>query len=275
MRHAPPLFGFGLIEAIPDADIANNVFEEVRVAPQLAGRLSSHVDPLTLQPRIGRFGWKNQFATLPNFTIEALNTEMGISTFANSLERSGLGRGQFPKCVQKFLPSVPNDKGSVTAQLAYFQALLAPPPRGAITEQVKRGEKLFDRLQCAVCHRPTMYTAPIVYLIDPDSPAPKYNHIEVEALENKPVHAYSDFLVHQMGIELADGIPQAGSLGGEWRTTPLWGLRFKKFYLHDGRTQDLTKAIMLHGGQASKVRDNFARLPKREKEDLLAFLKSL
>ncbi|HEY9870453.1 MAG TPA: di-heme oxidoredictase family protein [Candidatus Obscuribacterales bacterium] len=275
LRHAGPVFGFGLIEAIPDGSIANNIFEQLRVAPELAGRAVRHVDPLTDRSRIGRFGWKDQMSTLPDFTIEALNTEMGISTFANRTERSATGRSVFPLCVRRLLPEGPNDKGDITAKLAYFQALLAPPPRGEVTEKVKRGENLFKKLQCAVCHVPVMYTAPIVYLIDPDSPAPKYNHIEVEALESKPVRAYSDFLLHNMGVELADGVPQLGAKGGEWRTTPLWGLRFKKFYLHDGRTRDLTQAIMLHGGQASKVRDNFARLPEKEKEDLLAFLKSL
>lgn len=275
LRHAGPLFGFGLIEAIPDPAIVDNVFKQTNVAPKLAGRAVTHTDPLTDQPRIGRFGWKCQFANLLDFTIEALNTEMGISTFANQTEKSAVGRMYFPECVRRFLPQVPNDAGQVTAQLAYFQALLAPPPRGPLTEQVKRGEKLFDKLKCAICHVAEMYTAPIVYLIDPDSPAPQYNNIEVEALENKPVQAYSDFLLHQMGPELADGIPQEGARGGEWRTTPLWGLRFKRFYLHDGRTTDLTRAILLHGGQAEEVKQNFKNLAQKDKDDLLAFLRSL
>jgi len=134
---------------------------------------------------------------------------------------------------------------------------------------------VFEKARCAFCHRPEMRTAPTVYLVDPDSPAPKYDHIEVAALENRPVRAYSDFLLHNMGSELADGLPQAGATGGEWRTTPLWGLRLKKFYLHDGRTTDLAAAIGFHGGQAEPARRAFEQLSPGDREDLLAFLRSL
>lgn len=275
MRHAPPVFGFGLIEAIPDQDIVENVFKELRENPGLAGRALSQIDPLTYQPRISRFGWKNQNSTLLTFTQEALNVEMGITTFFQKNEKSATGLSDFPRCIYKYLPPEPNDIGSNMAKLAYFQALLAPPTRGPITEQVKRGEKVFEQLQCAVCHRPEMSTAPTVYVVDPDSPAPQLRYLEVPALESKPVRAYSDFLVHQMGPGLADGLPQGGAKGGEWRTTPLWNLRNKKFLLHDGRTTDITEAILAHGGQATPVVMNYKSLPEPEKEDLLAFLKSL
>lgn len=275
LRHAPPVFGFGLIEAIPDPDIVQNVFKELKTNPELAGRALSQIDPLTYRPRISRFGWKNQNSTLLTFTQEALNVEMGITTFFQENEKSASGISNFPKCIYKYLPSEPNDKGHVMAQLAYHQALLAPPDRGPITEEVKRGEKVFEQLQCAVCHVPEMSTAPIVYVVDPDSPGPELKHMEIQALESKPVKAYSDFLVHQMGGKLADGLPQGGAMGGEWRTTPLWGLRFKKFLLHDGRTTDINEAILAHGGQAERVVKTYETLPEKEKADLLAFLKSL
>jgi CxxC motif-containing protein (DUF1111 family) len=275
MRHAPPLFGFGLIEAIPDPDIVDNVFKELKENPQLAGRALSQVDPLTYQPRVSRFGWKNQNSTLMTFTQEALNTEMGVTTFFQKNEKSAQGISQFPRCIYKFLPPEPNDIGKNMAKMTYFQALLAPPGRGPITAQVQRGEKVFSKLDCAVCHRPEMSTSPVVYVVDPDSPAPQFRYIEVPALESKPVRAYSDFLVHQMGPGLADGLPQGGAKGGEWRTTPLWGLRLKKFLLHDGRTSDISEAILAHGGQATMVAQNFKDLPESDKADLLAFLKSL
>lgn len=276
MRHAGPVFGFGLIEAIPDPAILENVMKQTTTHPKLAGRAITHIDPLTEGFRVGRFGWKNQQPNLINFTIEALNIEMGITSYLFNVGKAPAGSvGYLQPCIYKFLPPDPNDKGRLIAQLAYHQALLAPPTRGPVTEQVKRGEKLFQKLDCAVCHVPTMYTSPLVYVVDPDSPVPKFNYMEIEALENKPVHAYSDFLLHKMGLELADGVPQVGANGSEWRTTPLWGLRFKRFYLHDGRTSDLSKAVLAHGGQAQGPRDAFAKLPDSEKEDLLAFLKSL
>jgi CxxC motif-containing protein (DUF1111 family) len=120
-----------------------------------------------------------------------------------------------------------------------------------------------------------MYTSPTVYVVDPDSPVPELRYMEVKALENQEVPAYSDFLLHDMGVGLADGLPQAGAKGGQWRTTPLWGLRLKRFYLHDGRTTKLNEAITAHGGQAQEVTANYAKLPQSDKDDLLAFLKSL
>lgn len=275
LRHAPPLFGFGLIEAIPDSEILNNIFKEVQINPRLAGRAISHVDPLTNGVRVGRFGWKNQNPTLAMFTAEALNVEMGITTYMQDFLKSSSGISKVPPCLVKYLPPEPNDRGTITSQLSYCQALLAPPGRGAITDQVRRGDAIFQKLECAVCHTAEMSSAPTVYVVDPDSPAPKLHYMEITALESKPVRAYSDFLLHKMGLGLADGLPQQGASGGEWRTTPLWGLRFKKFFLHDGRTQDLSEAILAHGGQAQEVTDKFKRLPENEKQDLLAFLKSL
>lgn len=275
LRHAPPLFGFGLIEAIPDAEIVGNIFKQAAINPKLKGRAATHIDPLTYQPRIGRFGWKNQNPNLMTFTTEALNVEMGITTFTQEVEKSATGIQRFPKCIVRFLPPEPNDPGSVTAKLTYFQALLAPPPRGRVDEAARRGEAVFNRLQCSVCHIPEMSTAPVVWVVDPDSPAPDFNYLEVQALENKPVRAYSDFLLHDMGEKLADGLPQAGARGGQWRTTPLWGLRLKKFLLHDGRTSDISQAILEHGGQASDVVAAYRRLPDADRDDLLSFLRSL
>src|SRR5207249_3489699 len=150
-----------------------------------------------------------------------------------------------------------------------------PPPRGPITPEVTRGQQVFEKLQCAVCHMPEMHTMPQVFVVDPDSPAPKAQFIEVKGLENQPVRLYSDLLLHFMGPELADGIPPDGAGGGEWRTTPLWGLHLKKFFLHDGRTSSLQEAVLAHGGQGSEARDTYKKLPESEQQDLLSFLKSL
>lgn len=275
LRHSGPLFGLGLIDAIPESDIAQNVFRESEMNPNMVGRLTPHFDPLTERIHVGKFGWKNQNPNIIIFTNEALRTEMGITTYIQPSEKFGKAEDNYPVCIRKLLPGQPNDQGTNLIKLTYFQSLLAPPPRGQITEQVKRGEKVFDRLQCSVCHTPVMYTAPIIYVVDPNSPAPRLNYLEIRALENKPVKAYSDFLVHQMGVGLADGVPQAGAKGGEWRTTPLWGLRLKKFFLHDGRTRDLAVAILSHGGQAQEAVDKYRQLPTTEREDILAFLHSL
>lgn len=275
LRHSPPLFGMGLIDAIPDRDIVANAFQQLKEHPTMAGRPLSHIDPLTYRSRIGRFGWKAQGPNMLIFAMEAMSGELGLTTFFQENERSATGISQFPPSIYKFLPGEPNDTGKVLTALTYHISLLAPPPRGPITAQVQRGEKVFDKANCSVCHIPQMHTAEQVYVVDPESPVPKLNYIEVQALERRAVPAYSDFLLHNMGVNLADGIPQAGSLGGEWRTTPLWGLRNKKFLLHDGRTTDLQQAILAHGGQAQLSVDAYQKLSPQDKEDLLSFLKSL
>lgn len=275
-RHSPPLFGDGLIDQIPDGQIANQAIQETMTNPALAGRPISAVDRYFESARAARFGWKNQHVNMINFTTGALNIEMGITTFANHTENSLVPLGDNPTCIRDLNKAgSPNDKGKVLLSLTYFQSLLAPAPRGPITEEVKKGEKIFEKLDCAFCHRPTWKTASKVLLPDPDSPVPIINYLEIPQMENVDIHPYSDFLVHDMGVELADGIPQEGVKGGEWRTVPLWGLRFKKFLLHDGRTRDIHEAILMHGGQAADSSKRYSELTPEDKSALTAFLKSL
>lgn len=274
-RHSPPLFGDGLIDNIPDSEIISNAVKQSIEHPDLAGRPISQVDRYTELARVGRFGWKNQMVNLLNFTTAAMNIELGVTTYLNQTENSPKSMGMIPIRILKKLPPSPNDKGKVLVGLTFFQSMLAPPPRGEITPEVQEGEALFKKLDCAVCHIPQMHTAPEGIVVSPDSPLPALEYLKVKALSNKPVNAYSDFLLHRMGKDLADGIPQEGAVGGEWRTTPLWGLRFKKFYLHDGRTTDLEETIVLHGGQSAPSTEQYKKLSREDKASLLAFLRSL
>lgn len=275
VRHTGPVFGLGLIDAIPDAAITQRMFQEADMNQNLAGRLAVQSDPFVERLRIGRFGYKAQFPTIMLFNIEAMRTEVGITSYAMPFEKYGDVEKQYPPALRQLLPGQPNDNGSNLVRLTYFQALLAPPPRKPFGEEAKRGEKIFDKLECSVCHAPVMYTAPKVYVPDPRSPAPELRWMEVKALENQPVRAYSDFLLHQMGNGLADGLPQNGAKGGEWRTAPLWWLSAKKFYLHNGQAKTLDAAIRAHGGQAEPVKQSYVNLSGKEKSELMAFLKSL
>lgn len=275
-RHTPPIFGDGLIDAIPDGAIAGEAIKQLNIDPALAGRSISAVDRYTESSRAARFGWKDQHVNLFNFTTGAMNIELGLTTYLMNTENSREPLGDNPRCLEKVdKPTFPNDKGKSLLSLVWYQTLLAEPPRGAITEQVKTGEAIFKKLDCAFCHRETWHTAKEVIIGDPDSPLPLIKPVRMKALEDKDFHPYSDFLVHRMGPGLADGLPQEGAKGGEWRTTPLWGLRFKKFYIHDGRTRDLHEAIMWHGGQAEGSKKKYAALSDADQKDLHAFLKSL
>lgn len=275
LRHAGPLLGFGLIDAIDERAIMANMFKQAKDAPDLVGRTNTSVDPLTLRTKIGRFGWKDQNPDLLLFTAEALNTEMGVTTYIQNSMRSSTGISEFPKCIMHYLPREPNDTGRKLILLSDFQALLAPPAARVLSQEQKQGKDLFEKLRCAVCHTPELSTQAVVKIPDPDSPLPRLNYIEIKALEDRPVKLYSDLLLHNMGEKLADGIVQNTARGGEWRTTPLWGIKYKKFYLHNGRAKTIEDAILAHGGQAEAVTHEFTRLPEKDKKALLDFVSSL
>ncbi len=275
LRHAGPVFGFGLLDAVPDKEIIRNMFYEYEKNPKLSGRSLGEFDGTVERTRTGRFGWKSQQPNLMLFNAEALVNEHDITTYIQPIEKMISHQLQFPLCLKKYLPAEPNDEGPILNKLTYFESLLAPPQRGPITPAVQRGEQVFNKLECAVCHTPVLYTPSVVYVPDPRSLPLKLQYLEVKALENQSAHLYSDLLVHQMGTELADGVPMNGARGGEWRTTPLWGLRLKKFLLHDGRARTIEEAIEWHGGQSLPVTEKYRSLPPADKADLLAFLKSL
>lgn len=274
-RYAGPLLGGGLIDAIDDRTIATNMFRQAKEAPDLVGRTNPVTDPLTLATRVGRFGWKCQSPSLLLFTAQELNNQMGVTTLVAPAVRGRSAEAEFPRCLWPSLPAEPNDVGNKLVCLSAFQAFLAPPSRRPLTAEAKRGETLFTRLRCSVCHTPVLYTAPIVEIADPDSPFPNLQYMEVKALENQPVRLYSDLLLHDMGPELADGIAQGSARGGEWRTTPLWGLQNKKFLLHNGSARSIHEAIQAHGGQAEPVKREYLRLSAAERQALLKFVGSL
>jgi CxxC motif-containing protein (DUF1111 family) len=251
-RKTTPLFGAGLIEAIPDDSLR-----------QLAGRQPSAIkgkvhgvkEVFSPQRRAGRFGHKAQAATLLQFSGDAYLNEMGITSPNFRLENCPNGDCSLLRCDPV---ADPEDDGSGVEAFADFMRLLAPPPRGAITPEVEAGEQVFSRIGCAGCHVPTWTTG--------SSP--------VAALNGVTFHPYSDFLLHDMS-RLGDGIEQGQASGTEMRTMPLWGLRERKTFLHDGRTRSLTEAIGAHAGQGQAARDQFEALSGPEVQQLLEFLQSL
>ncbi len=263
LRQPQPLFGMGLVEAIPAQTILHNVgrFRHLGIRGKANKANFSG-------PRLGRFGWKAGVPSLLDFSGEAYLVEMGITNAIAPHEahelRSERGFREAARCdTRPELEAASNENNSVGAEaivnFTNFMRFLAPLPRGGITPAVERGERIFERVGCGSCHIPEMRTG--------KNP--------IAALSEKPVRAFSDFLLHDMGDRLADGIEQGLATGREFRTAPLWGLRFRPFFLHDGRTMDLHEAILLHGGEAEKVIEAFRDLPDRVKEDILTFLRSL
>jgi CxxC motif-containing protein (DUF1111 family) len=141
---------------------------------------------------------------------------------------------------------------------ADFMRLLGPPPTVLAPGSAIAGQGIFRQLNCDVCHRPTMTTRA--------SP--------VAALAHQVVPPYSDLLLHDMGA-LADGIEQGAAGVREMKTAPLWGLRVRPRFLHDGRALTIEDAILAHSGEATPARNRFGNLDDVSRQQLIAFLKTL
>jgi CxxC motif-containing protein (DUF1111 family) len=277
LRIPTPLFGAGLIEAIDDEIILANLASDAWVKAQLG--IAGHPNLSANTGTITRFGWKAQNPSLLVFAGEAYSVEIGISNEAFPVERDSN-----PTCQYAPIPNdttvVDGSEGLPSTQtvsdlerFAFFMKFLAPPipsstaPGGSAS--IARGRQTFTNVGCALCHTPTLQT-------------PRSN--TVPALSGISVSLFSDLALHKMGAGLADGINQGAAAGDEFRTAPLWGLGQRIFFLHDGRSSDLSDAIGQHasGGssvyapsEANQVIRRFHALPDSSKQDLLNFLRSL
>lgn len=270
-RLPPPVFGAGLIEAIPDATILALEDPEDADGDGISGRAHRVTPPewvpsselLPGRGGVGRLTRKARAGTVFEQVVDAYLNDIGITTdflpgetwnAAASVPTSAFDRVADPE-----LPA------EVVQQVAFYVRTLAPPAPGASTPSRERGRALFGEVGCAACHTPRLMTGP---------------H-PVAALANQPVHLYSDLLLHDMGDALADGVADGEATGREWRTAPLWGLRVMRdfldgdgFLLHDGRARTVAEAIGLHGGEAQAARDAFLALPEADRAALLDFVES-
>jgi CxxC motif-containing protein (DUF1111 family) len=269
LRISTNTLGAGFIEAIP-----NNLLLAIRNAQPAAIRgtaLEVAVLEANNAPRIGRFGWKSQHASLESFAADAYLNEMGITTPILPEENTSLGR--FVGFGTRFDPVPdPEDDGIDVVAFANFMRATKAPPRGTITSQVRAGDVLFNQVGCAGCHTPTMRTA---------APGTRINGGALrvrDAVGNKIFHPYSDFLLHDIGT--GDGIPvlpgaEFASTASQIRTAPLWALRTRNRLMHDGLSFTKHEAIARHAGQATAVRSAYDALSQAQKDQVLAFLDSL
>ena len=260
-RIPTPVFGAGLVEAIPDATIQGLEDPNDRDGDGVSGRAAVIDDIATRTRRVGRFGWKAQQATLLAFAGDAYVNEMGIT---NDLFPSEVGAGLSPQQLADCdtVPDPEDQRDPATGlrgidQFENFMKVLAPPQRGQAGDNVRRGEQIFVSVGCAGCHVPALATGPNT----------------VPALDRKAVPAFSDFLLHDIGT--GDGIAQAAAEPNEFRTAPLWGLRFRKQLMHDGRALSVGQAIRMHGVEARTTRDHYDAMGEADRRALLDFLGSL
>lgn len=261
-RRVPiPLFGAGLVEAIPDETIIALEDPQDSDGDGVSGRAARVTDRATGELRVGRFGWKAQVATLFEFGADAYRNEMGITNdlFPEELTFR-LSDEQLRECDPIPDPEDVPEPGTGLRGIDNFESFmkfLAPVPRGSLTVEVQRGQDVFESVGCATCHVPTLTTGP--------SPNPLF--------DRRPVPLFSDLLLHDIGT--GDGIRQAAGAPEEIRTPALWGLRFRRPLLHDGSASTIADAIGAHEGEARQTLERLAGLPSSSLADLLAFLQSL
>jgi len=261
LRLTTPLYGAGLIEAIPDSAIVANAARPK--PPGIGGRVAWITDISTGQLRVGRFGWKNQHATLLGFSADALNNEIGVTN--RLFPKAAAPDGNETLLAQFVSLSAPiEDQPSVVTGLSEIDRLtnymryLAPPVPAPSTPVSVAGRAVFDAIGCAACHTPTLNTGPN----------------SITALANQNVNLYSDLLLHDMGSS-ADGIAQGVAGTKEMRTSPLWGIRVRQLFMHDGRATTLQQAILGHAGEGTSSTQAYTRLSAIQQSQLIAFLGTL
>ncbi len=263
-RAALPVIGLGLLEAVPASVLRQWADEQAGDGDAVTGEVNEVWNRAQQEMQVGRFGWKALAPTLREQTAAAYHLDMGVTAPSRTTES---GAGQPPHEEADSLDNEPEVTAqTVTESTFYVQSLGVPARRNTDDPQVRRGEKIFEDIGCATCHRPTATSGQL------DG---------VPSVSNQRFAPYTDLLLHDMGPALADGRPAFEASGREWRTPPLWGLGLRRLVqghntlLHDGRARTIREAVLWHGGEAKDAKTRFARLSTKERDALVQFLKSL
>ena len=269
LRATTNVLGDGFVEAIDSNTllaIANN--QPGQSGGQIAGQfIQVPVSEAPGQVRGGRFGWKNQQASLLSFAADAYVNEQGVTSRLQPNETTTL-------CDTVADPEDHPDAAGLADidHFARFMRATQTPPRDttlAATSDAQTGASLFNAIGCNICHVTSITTAPAGTVINGGAftvPA---------ALGSKIIHPYSDFLLHDVGT--GDGIVQNGgqSTANKMRTVPLWGGRTRDRLMHDLLSFTRNDSILRHGGEATFVINNYRSLSTTQKNQLITFLQSL
>jgi len=287
-RAATNVLGLGFVEAISNTTLQN--IPNTQPTGMKGQIITVPVAEAPGQFRIGRFGWKNQHASLLSFASDAYLNEQGITNQFNLLETipGGTGIGGRALCddVADNAPCAGNPSvncgedpdGDIHIFAQFMRASKAPSrdTRLAATNDAQVGASLFHSVGCDICHIPTLTTAAPGTLINGGAFAVP------AALGNKIIHPYSDFLLHNVGT--GDGIVQTNIAGTNTldqstrlkvRTAPLWGVRTRNELMHDLENYTRNDAILRHAGEANGVINAYRGLSTTQKNQLITFLNSL
>ncbi len=270
-RIAPQMIGLGLLEAIAEVDLLRKADPLDNDNDGISGKINRVWSPKHKQLMAGRFGWKAGNAGVDEQSQGAFAGDMGLST---PLHPAGYGEctdkqdhcrkapdGNSPQFDHLEVPQQVTD-----LVVFYSRNLAVPPRRNPTSPDVLAGKQLFTNSGCAACHTPSYKTA---------------YHDEMPEQSNQIIWPYTDLLLHDMGEGLADNRPEGLADGQEWKTPPLWGVGLTpkvnghSFYLHDGRARNLLEAILWHGGEAQKSKENVLAMNRKERDQLIAFVESL
>lgn len=265
VRVAPAVFGLGLIEAVPaDAIIA---YADPGDANRdgISGRVNWVTAPGDTTARVGRFGWKARVARLVDQSVDAAIEDIGLTSSVHPQQNctaaevscANIGSGDEVELSAPLL----------TALVGYLQSLGVPARASTQAPQRRAdGFRLFKQLKCDGCHRPMLITG---------------DEHPVALLRNQTIFPYSDFLLHDMGADMAGAANDGDAAASEWRTQPLWGLSLLEtvnghiLLLHDGRARSVSEAILWHGGEGTAAREAFRRASSEERLVLSEFVMSL
>lgn len=269
LRMATNTLGGGFVEAIN----SNTLVALANAQPfQSGGAIAGQVIQVPVlesgSTRVGRFGWKNQHASLLSFSADAYLNEIGITSRLAPAENTSLGRSIFGFDT---VPDPEDTENDIDEFATFMRATKVPPRDSAVaaTSDATAGSALFDQIGCNICHTRSITTAPAGTVINGGA------FVVPAALGSKIIHPFSDFLLHDIGT--GDGIVQNGgqSTANKLRTLPLWGTRTRPRHMHDGAALTFTDAILRHGGEAINVTNRFRNLTSTQRSQIVVFLQSL
>jgi CxxC motif-containing protein (DUF1111 family) len=263
-RVAPAVSGLGLLEAIPAERLEALADPDDADGDGISGKIQRVWDAGAPARVIGRFGWKAEQPTVRGQSAGAFLGDIGITS-------AGLPDQNCTPveldCAHVISGGAPEISDELLDKVALYARILAVPMREHWrSDSVLLGKRLFQSAGCASCHVPSHTTG--------DLPG-------VPEVSGQLIYPYTDLLLHDMGEELSDHRPVFEADGAEWRTPPLWGIRFYHTVnrhdrlLHDGRARGVAEAVLWHGGEAQPARDAFVAMSAAERAALVEFVESL
>jgi mono/diheme cytochrome c family protein len=256
------LFGAGWIDRISSKAISQQSLKQSFAA--IGRELSSDFRGVSIgryrvlpDGRIGKFGWKAQFATLEEFVAAACANEIGLGNPARE-QAKPLGCKDYPEVKPDL------DRTQFNNLVAFVDTLPRPeeaaPKSPELVAEAARGKELFKTVGCAICHTPDMGGVSGIY-----------SDFLLHSLEDKSNGGDSAYGPQSPEFPLPREYPQPD----EWKTPMLWGVADSAPYFHDGGSPTLETAITRHKGGAEPVTKAYDNLSSNDREAILTFLKTL